>query len=176
MPERFTVNSIVGLSNVLFFMVVQVLFFWFIASREIDRIMIHKSSVLMMLRDKLRQEKFSDTAEALDAVVIKKRREKAKEAEKNAEARKEKNLALVYRWMVPCIIAVSLVLLALVMYNRRNNYGLEHAHKVGLGLVVCAYVCEVLFFLTVVENYIMISDTDILREVTGLKGTQVQLH
>lgn len=170
MPEHITVNSIVGVSNVLFFMVVQIFFFWFIASREIDRVVLDKAEVLMLLRDRLREEKLNETAEALDAIVVSKRRNKEQEAKEKNRQRVQSNLRLVYRWIVPCIVVVVVVLVGLVWYNHRQHYSLQYAHKVGLGLVVCAYITEVLFFLTVVSNYIMVSDSDIVREVTGLRG------
>ena len=173
MAEHFTVNSIVGLSNVLFFMVVQIFFFWFIASREIDHVVHEKAEILMLIRDNLRRQHLNDVAEALDATLVSKKRQRAAEARARERERSQLNLDLVIRWLIPGVTVVALVLIGFLLYNRSQGWALEHAHKVGLGLVLLAYITEILIFLTIVSNYIMVSDTDILRELTGLKAQPI---
>ena len=60
-------------------------------------------------------------------------------------------------------------LAGLIWYNRSHHRAFHLPQWFGLVLVLFVYVFEVLFFLLVVEHYIMVGDAELLRQVTGFQ-------
>lgn len=105
----------------------------------------------------------------LDATVVAQGQAAKPEADRIAAERTRRNRVLMLRETGPFVLVAVLLLVALVIYNHRKGYPLTRAHYIGLGMVVLAYVTELLFFLTIMRNYISVSDTDVLMAVTGLE-------
>lgn len=172
MSER-SLDAVVSMSNVLFFMTVQILFFWFIASRQVDEVVRSKAEVLLLLRRRMEGEGMTFPVQLLDTVVldgIGKHRSAASEERRN---RNRLNLSLTLRWILPPILVVAAVLSALYVYNRRAGRSFTPAHWIGMALVILAYGTELLFFLFVVRPYIMVSDSDVFCTTTGACSREV---
>lgn len=143
--EHFSVNAIVSLTNVLFFVVVQTLFFWFIASREVDRVVTKKAHNLQLLREQLREQGLTPLVRSLDALVLSSAPQQQREAEERRAERQRGNLRHTLMWMVPIAGVVVLAIAGLVVYNRRHGHSFGVAQRFGLFLVLFVYVFEILF-------------------------------
>lgn len=111
--EPFSVNAIISLTNVMFFVVVQTLFFWFIASREVDRVVERKAAILRMLREQMKENHMDAAVTSLDATVCGMGRRIRGKADEMAANRRWANLKLVLKWIVPVGAAVLAILIFL---------------------------------------------------------------
>ena len=150
--EPFSVSAIVPLANVLFFVVVQTAFFWFVASREVDRTLKRKAEILRILRKQFAAQGVTEAVDGLDAVMLKHANNSARPAAEAKATRTAANLKLIVQWIVPVGVLVTLALVVCVSRNRSEGHHFNLGNRVGLGLVLFVYVFEILFFLLVVEN------------------------
>ena len=169
-------NAVVNLFNVLFFVVIQTFFFMFIASREIDRVVANKSKVIHSLRREMVASGMQRGVDALDHHMYQQRERLRTENVGRARAlRHLHNWMLAGRWILPVALALTLALVFCIVMVKRKGHGFSYAHRVGLALVVVAYLTEVLFFLLVVERYRMLGDWEAVQLSCGLdddeKGT-----
>lgn len=156
-------------ANVLFFVIVQTVFFWLVASQEVDRVVKKKAQILRLLRDNLKEQGLDDAVLALDVSIVRTTRENTPKAEAAAARRRGHNLRLTVRVIGAFMAAVLLCLILVVVYNRHAGHRFGSAHWFGMALVPFVYVFELLFFLLVVEQYTMIGDYDLARQITGLR-------
>ena len=157
-------------TNILFFMTVQIFFYWFIASRQIDNVCASKAKILVILREQMQREGRHEEILALDAAVLGAAEQKRLMVENERKQRDQANKTLIRKWILPPIIVATLLIIGLVGYNHTRRYPFTFAHKFGLCLVLLAYVTEIFFYVFVVRPYVMVSDSDILCGVTGLAG------
>lgn len=157
----FSVNVVVSLVNVLFFAVVQTLFYKYIGSRELDRTVKHKSSILRTVRENLEKNHLEAPVLLLDAAVLRAGVTKRQEARVKAAERNAANNRLIMRWIGPILFLLLLVIIALVLFNRKKDRSFEFAHWFGMALVVFVYVPEILFFFFVIERYQMVGDYEL---------------
>ena len=169
MTTHFAANAVVNLVNVLFFVVVQTIFFVLVASRELDRVVREKSSILLTLREQLGHNCVERGVSALDWRIhevdadVRRRNPEALKAE-----RWQANRGLLLRWVGPVVLALVVGLAALIGFLVVRKHAFPVSHRVGLGLVVVAYIVEILIFLFVIERYTMVGDNQLLEMLLGL--------
>lgn len=130
--------------------------------------MKRKAALLSSLRAALARQRLPEVVLALDGNVSRTHRRAAAQAAADRAQREARNRMTVLTFLGPVAVGLCLALAGLVWYNHRQRRPLGLAHWFGLGLVAFVYVFEVLFFLLVVETYIMVGDYELLRGVTGL--------
>ena len=158
-------NLSISILNILFFIVVQYLFFTLIASKQLSQVIINKVGLLneyLKLNESeklfLSKSKHSDETASLltDASM-----------EKNE--RLSLNTNLFKKRMLPLIIVLSILIIItfIFVYRNRNTSGgeIDFSYKLGLGLIVGAYVTELLFFFGIVKQYIFIGDHTIISNL-----------
>lgn len=161
----FSLNVIVSLVNILFFVVVQTAFFWLVGARQLDKAVQEKASLLCATRRNLQAHGARDALKMLDTVVFTELDAYAEEADKQAKRREEANLNLVVRWIGPLILVLVGLLVAIIIFNRARKQSLGFEHYFGLVLVVVSYVTELMFFFFVVRQYNLMGDYEILHKV-----------
>lgn len=165
----FWANGVVNLFNVLFFVIVQTVFFMLIASREMDRVVAGKTKVLSSLRRELVASGQHRGVQALDHTMYEQRRRvREQNVDRARDTRTAGNWMLAFSWILPVVAALVLALVCFAVLARRSGRGFSYAHRVGLGLVVFAYVTEVLFFLFVVNRYRLVGDWEAVQMACGL--------
>lgn len=185
---QLAANGIVGLVNVLFFAIIQTIFFVLVASRELDRdqgpkqtktkiqlkkrrvflfpgiVVEAKSRILTILRQQLQRGRIDRGVNVLDWQVHQ-MGERAKQAhpEATSAARRSKNRSLLIRWIGPVLLTLIVVIVALSIFLSVRRHGFPFSHRVGLALVFCVYIVEILLFVFVIERYTMVGDYELLQ-------------
>ena len=172
MPAHIAANSIVSLVNVLSFAVIQTIFFVFVASREIDRVVEAKSRILMILRQQLQGSCIERGVNLLDWQMHE-LGETAKRAkpEKRSTDRWQQNRALLMRWIGPVLMVLLVAIVALSLFLMVRRHGFPFSHRVGLALVLCVYIVEILLFVFVIERYTMVGDYELLQLALRLRSS-----
>lgn len=183
--DAFTLGAVLAMGNVLCFVVLQTAFFWYVGSREVERVIEHKAEprtpprdaagrrpappILRSLRRRMQQQGLDEDVLALDATLVRARREREPVAATAERHRHEDNRALTLRVMGPVVLGLVVIILLLCLYNRHAGHRFATPHWWGLGLVPAVYVFELLFFFLVIERYVMVGDYEIVRDVSGLR-------
>lgn len=167
MGAPFSPDVVISLANVLVFVVIQTIFFWLIASREVDRVVEGKARILRHLRDRLVASGFREEVLALDAQLVRTHRALEPVAAPLAAARRRANWDLTVLYIGPFLAVAAVLLLYVVGWIVYRGHRFGGAHAVGLALIPFGYVFEVMFFLLVVNNWVMIGDQEMLQRVSG---------
>lgn len=151
-PEFITVNAVGVCVNVAFFVVVQSLIFWFIASKELKRVMLHTSGVLVNARRNLRQTEGQDVlVTTLDSLILSMAPNASPEEIQEEEKRLQRaNRTVLMQYAGSYLLLIILVLLGLIAFNYYKKRPFTKAHWVGIALVVLAYVTEALLLAFVI--------------------------
>lgn len=152
--EFITVNAICVLVNVAFFVVVQSLVFWFLSSRELERVMLHTTETIADLRRNLRQTEGQDAVVTLlDGLVLGFETESSRDPETQKKIKQEmdqKNLRVLFQYAGTYLLIILFILVCLLVYNYIKKRPFTWAHWVGIMLVVLAYITEALLIATVI--------------------------
>ena len=164
---------IIALSNVLFFMIVQMFFFIFIASKQYETVIISKLDIIKKYAEKNMPFKF-----LLHSYKNNYLENNQVEINENSKERENNNMKLTYEYCILPIIIVSSIMLLLVVSTKTDfikklkikNTTLENMTEgtqwsefdtFGLLLVLLAYSTEILFFYFVVKKYEFVNDNAI---------------
>jgi hypothetical protein len=164
---------VIALSNVLFFMVVQMFFFIFIASKQYEEVIISKLDIIKKYGEKNMPFKF-----LLHSYKNNYLENNEDEINKETNERKDNNMNLTYDYCGLPIIIVSTIIVLLVVLTKTNlieklkisNVKVKDMTKktvwnqydtFGLLLVLLAYSTEILFFYFVVKKYEFVNDNTI---------------
>ena len=143
--------------NVIFFVVVQTLFFRYIASKQYENVLKQKVEIL-----KLYGEKFPNEKTKIDKNIqeyINENREKIEEQYKK-RSKKNAELETTYCWNFAKAI-VALLILTLII----NKEQWTSIHTLGLVFVILGYTTEILFFFLIVKQYEFVGDHKISSEI-----------
>lgn len=173
-PSDLVANGIINVASVLFFVIVQTVFFMFVVSRELDRTVEKKGRILRVARDQLRAMPTPDPNIPTVAVLVldsklARMRPDEDQVRRIAELRRAYNWDLVLRWVGPVVLTLVGLLLALVVLLRVLRKPFTYAHRVGIALIAFVYVIEIMFFFFVVEKWHMVGDWELLRMAAGLE-------
>lgn len=170
--KKINVNEndwVIILTNVLFFTIVQILFFKFIASKQYETVLVSKLDIIKRYSKKnpefkefidKNKQNFLET----NNIDIKKQR---KERENN-------NYKLIIDYCSkPIIISIFALILILVISKTDmfssilniNKTNWNDVYTLGLIFVLLAYGTEILFFLFIVKKYEFVGDFYILNNL-----------
>ena len=164
-------------ANVLFFMVVQTAFFYFIASKEYEDVIVSKLDIVKRYASK--NEIFKMLVNMYKNKYLE---DNKQEIEKQTKERKQNNEKLTLEYCgVPILIVSSIVVLLLVAtktkvlskvtINNATIKGLLNStpwnkyDNLGLILVLLAYITELFFFFFIVKKYEYVGDNYILNNL-----------
>lgn len=154
-------NMIVTVSNIIFFIVVQTMFFYFIASKQFNVVLNNKVGILNEFAS--RDDELRSNIKAFFASDAYKQIEEAAEVE--AEERVAYNTKLIKNWIVPPLLACIALLLIFLIKRSVYNEPWGAADTLGLILVVSAYTTEVLFYLGIVRRFEFYGDIQIYDKI-----------
>jgi hypothetical protein len=163
-----SVGLVVVFFGIWVFFVLQVGFWWTIASKEVQHTVAKKTAALHGLRDVLSRNGLVAETSFLDynlAQAEATSRPFTADDERTQHAHNARRTAL---WMGPVLAVATLLPLGCVAYNRRHGHRLAFGHRAGLVLVLLGYLPEVLLFLAVVDRFQAVGDFDLLRHGLGL--------
>lgn len=151
-------NMIVVFANIIFFMVVQTLFFRYVASKQFDIVLTNKAQIVA---DYLQYDKDA----ALKYQYFKSSEQAAKireEAEKQQKQRDDDNFNSMLKWIgIPVFIAVFIMIVFISMIFIKDNEEWDNVDTILLSFVFCAYIAEILFYLGIVNKYEFYGDQSI---------------
>lgn len=163
------VAAVIILFAVLVFAVSHSVFFWFVASREVERTVERKSAMLTLLRRALDANGRSDTARQLDAYVARCAAAALPAVSPTAaDDREAHNLRQIGIWIGPVLVVLATALIGVVAYNVRKGHRLTYAHWVGLLLALFGYAPELIVFWLSTDGYAVVGDGEIVTVAMGL--------
>lgn len=159
------ITILVVFCNVLIFMFMQVLLFWYVISKAVENIIIDKSSVI---RDIIR-----------NSTVIQLRLNNYIQSEEYQTIynqsiidqidRTNFNIALTWRWMIIPFLIVIIILIVGLIYTfyvqkctRYNNLKLDQTDLLILATVFLSFLTEIIFIFVLVMRYVYISDMEMI--------------
>jgi hypothetical protein len=155
-------NMVVSTSNIAFYIAVQCLFFWFIASKQFNNVLRDKANIVAeyIKNDPLARDQYDRFRQSGKPSSV---RELARA---QAKQRSRDNMNLMGKWVgIPMI----LTLVFLVYFAYKSSMG--PIDKALLGCVVGAYGTEILFYFGVIRMYQFYGDQQIYSNLyQGLVG------
>lgn len=148
---------IVVLLNVLFFMVVQTLFFRFIASKQYENVLLDKLGLVSEFVSKQPQYKI-----ALD----KERKDYLEQNKRFIEAQRKTRYALNDQFEVDyCWKYIIFALVALLVIFAINPKDWTTFHTLGVIFILISYTTELLFFFGMVQQYEFVGDHTVINSL-----------
>ena len=151
-------NLLILVANILAFVVLETLFFWFIASHSVERVLEEKASFIADFMEKKGFTKEMLTEYLNSEYATKTLPEIANEQQRERE---QQNWDLVVKYIQPVVIGLSVALFLLFVYMRYKRQPLTRIDVFLLFLVLGAFSTELYFYLTVTSQVIYIGDTEI---------------
>lgn len=162
-------NFILILANVLIFIVFQTVFFYFVGSQQMSKIIKNKTDIINKYLKISNIHKY-ETREFINSNEIKKRLLESKKEEKE---RKEKNIEVIKTWIGPPLIIVLMLLFICITMLYVNKVKWTGVDSVGLTLVVTAYVTEIVIFLGIIKKYEFLGDQPLYYFIYNLIKKEV---
>jgi amino acid transporter len=162
-------NVILILANVLIFIVFQTVFFYFVGSQQMSKIIKNKTDIINKYLKISNIHKY-ETREFINSNEIKKRLLESKKEEKE---RKEKNIEVIKTWIGPPLIIVLMLLFICITMLYVNKVKWIGVDSVGLTLVVTAYVTEIVIFLGIIKKYEFLGDQPLYYFIYNLIKKEV---
>jgi hypothetical protein len=148
--------------NIVFFLIVSISFFWFILSEQYVRVVLDKTDIINLVADQnpeVRSAVISYAEANYDTI--------RKTAKENRKQRMVHNVDLFYRYIVPFISVFVFFQFVIAAYIWKKGIRVSYTDKVHMGLVVLAFVTELVFYFVVVRNWIFIGDEDMYKNLIG---------
>jgi hypothetical protein len=158
-------------TTVLFFIVVQTLFFQYIASKQYDNILLYKSSFISQLGN------YNSSIKELINVLKTNAKENLKEnAEKSKNKRDILNYKLLVKYCLFPIIIVSFILLIILIYTfTQKTKKWSYIESISLLLILGSYLTELYFFFFIIRNYEIIGDHEIFYKSLNSFSNNLEL-
>ena len=164
MQKTFTgANTLTVLANIFLFIFVQTGFFYFIASKQFNNVLESKIDILNLYiksspttREQIKNFLNSDEVKEIQKLA---KEQEIKRTQMNKDLIKQKMLPLLL-----FVTALIVVIVYMMMANKNNSwstFGLTE--QVLLGLVLTAYVTEIMFFFGIVKKYEFYGDYRIMN-------------
>ena len=160
---------VIILTNVLFFTIVQILFFKFIASKQYETVLVSKLDII-----KRYSKKNPEFKEVIDKNKQNFLETNNIDIKKQRKERENKNYKLIIDYCSkPIIISIFALILILVISKTDmfssilniNKTNWNDVYTLGLIFVLLAYGTEILFFLFIVKKYEFVGDFYILNNL-----------
>ncbi len=152
-------------SNVLIFMFMQILLFWYIISKAVENIIIDKSSIIgNIVKNSTRlQVKLNEYIQTDDYQII------YNQSLIDKQQRTEYNMKLTWQWMlIPFLLVIIILIIGILYtiyvhrYTSYNTLKLDQTDLILLVTVVLSFLTETIFIFVLVIRYVYISDMDII--------------
>jgi hypothetical protein len=163
-----SVGLVVVLFGIWFFVALQILFWWTIASKEVQHAIAKKTATLHVMRDVLRQNGLDTELLFLDSTLAHAETSNRRLAIEAGRTQGAQNMRRTVVWLFPVLGVITVMLLGCVVYNLRYGHRMSFGHWMGMVLVLLSYAPEVLLFVFVVNRFHVIGDFDLLRHGLGL--------
>jgi hypothetical protein len=159
-------NMVITLCNIIFFIVVQTLFFKFIASKQFNIVLQNKMGII----NNFANNNLSVKKQIQEYLLT----EEAKNISNNAKSenlvREKKNLKLIKNKIGPilglCFILL-LMFIFIMIYNKNKNIKpiWSSTDTAILSLVLFAYSTELMFYFGIVRNYEFFGDQELYNKL-----------
>lgn len=143
---------------------------------ELRRNVEHKGELLHAAREAAAAQSGSlrVAADALDGAMYDMEHRTATEAAEHRAARHAYNLKLLLSYVGPVVALLVGMMVGLVVHNgvmtrRGRPHHLEFGHWCGFPFAFVGYLPEILFFLLVIERYIIMGDYELLMRACGFR-------
>ena len=154
-----TSSLIIVLSNILSFMIIQIIFFWEIASNNIDRIIDDKSQLIILLA-----QQFPDLEFAINNFTYSPEFQIIKyQAIQDSQNRYNFNLNLIWNWMLPPLCSILGILIFVCILELCWIKKFDKSDFLILAMVFFCFVTEVIFYFTVIYRSEIISDMEVIN-------------
>lgn len=154
-------NMIVVLSNVIFFIVVQTMFFKYVASKQFNIVLEDKAGIVgeYLKYDPNANEKFRRFKNSEQVKIIK------QNAKKQEALREKENAESTMMWIgIPLlVIGAFLIFFVIKLFYKQEHW--DTTDTMLLSFVVFAYLIEVVFYLGIVRQYQFYGDQSIYSNV-----------
>lgn len=168
---KLIINNILNFNNytwinifttVLFFYVIQTVFFIYIASKQYDTLLLEKATFLSQL------SKYNNNVKEI--VINMKNNADNNLKEKALESKKKRNILnneLIFNYCIKPILFVSTILLCIILYTllSKTKRKWSYIETISIILVLGSYITELYFFFFIVKKYEIISDDEILYKL-----------
>jgi hypothetical protein len=149
-------------TTILFFLIVQTLFFIFIGSKQYDTLLLSKSKILSHLG------KYNNNVkQSIDIIKTDAELSGLKERADNArKIRNSKNKKLLIKYCIIPIIIITLILSFILLYiflsKTTNKNKWTYIETINLILILSSYLTELYFFFFIVRKYEIIGDHELI--------------
>ena len=157
---------LVDTCTILVFVAVQCLFFWFVASKQIYRVIETHVHVLVDVSKWLRVNNGWLLANQLDAQISRARLQTRGDIDRHDKEQFRHNIKLISWYVTPVVLILIGVITAI--FFKKGSVSLTRAAKLLLVLLAFGYSTELMFFFLVVNRHRHTSDVNVLHAlVTG---------
>lgn len=156
-----TPNLIITLSNMFTFMTVQILFFYFVATKLFSNLIQSKAVII-----KKYNEFDSNTKEIFQDFKNSPEYEKLKRITKNQEElRTYLNIQLILKKLIPIVMFIFFLILINIIVIRLNNENFVFVDWILLFLVIFAFTTELIYFFFIVQQYYFAGDIELIKRL-----------
>lgn len=162
-------------TTILFFLIVQTLFFLFIASKQYDTLLLSKTKLISQLGGYNTSVK--QTIEVIKEDAEVELKEKAEEANK---IRYKANRKLLIQYCIIPIVVITLILTSILLYTflskttKKNRW--SSIETISLILILGSYLTELYFFFFIVRKYEIIGDHEIFYKSFSALSNNLELQ
>jgi len=154
-------NLIIIFSNVLFFMIVQTLFFKYVASKQFEILLEDKVNIIneYLKHDEEQKEKIKKYINKQET------KELIEKGTEQATERNKINNKLILKWTgIPLIIALTIFIVSVLRLKIQGKYW-NKIHTGLLLLVITAYLTELFIYFAIVKQYQFYGDHNIYSKL-----------
>jgi hypothetical protein len=151
--------------NVLIFMFMQILLFWYVISKEIENIIIDKSSIaheIIKNSTKLNNQ-LNTYLDSKEYALI------YNQSLIDKEKRIAFNINLTWTWMfTPFLFVISILTIGILYtiyihrYTSNNTMKLDKTDLIIIGMVFLSFLTEIIVIFVLIIKYVYISDMEII--------------
>lgn len=151
--------------NVLIFMLMQILLFWYVISKAVENIIVDKSAIL---RDIIKNStavrtRLHEYINSIEYQTI------YNQSLIDKQTRTEFNMDLTWKWMMtPFLIVITILCIGSLYsiyihrYTQYNTLKLDKTDLIVLATVFLSFLTEIIFIFVLVMRYIYVSNIDII--------------
>jgi hypothetical protein len=169
--HRVAAVMLLPLLNVLVFVLIQTAFIWYIGSNEVLNVVQKKADILSSARRIFHRTGHNVSTQFLDT-LMKNAQDSITDWDRKSDTgeRDARNWALVKTWVGPWVVCAGVLasVCAMILVRSPSHQFGPAQWMVGLPLIIVSYIGEILFFLFVVERYIIIGDFEVIRLLLGV--------
>jgi hypothetical protein len=140
------------LMNVLFFIIIQTLFFRYIASKQYDNVLVSKLDIIKLFLEKNKNLQIL-MDNRIDSYIEKNKETVSKQ--RKARYLENKRLESIYCWDFVKMFGLVFYLVLIMGASRREWTGV---HTLGTIIILLSYSTELMFFFGIVKQYEFVGD------------------